>query len=298
MDDVLIVGGSFAGLVAAMHLARARRRVTILDTNLPRNRYASAAHNVLGLDGVSPLDIRRQGLANVLAYPTARHIEAEAVGLGGASDDFVVRGAGGETYTARRVLLSYGVRDQFPDIPGFAECWGKTVIHCPYCHGYEVADRPMGVLYSSPNSLHATVLIRDWSSDLTLFTNGTELAHEDRAVIEARGVRIEAAPIAAILHDAGEMRAVRLAEGGDVPLGAMLAHPPVRPSSRLHEDIGVAIKDTPMGPVMEVSDAFETSVPGVFAAGDIARLPHSINSATFSGMMAGVGLHRSLLDWG
>ena len=121
MDDVIIIGGSFAGLTAAMHLVRAGRKVTIVDSNLPRNRFAEAAHNVLGFDGVSPFEIRRQGLANVLAYPTARHIEGEVTGIGGIADDFAVRLAGGAALTARRLFLSYGVRDQFPDIPGFAE---------------------------------------------------------------------------------------------------------------------------------------------------------------------------------
>ena len=149
--------------------------MTILDTNRPRNRYARAAHNVLGFDGTSPFEIRKRALADVLAYPTARHIEAEVTGIGGVAGDFAIRTLGGEAFAASRILLSYGVTDQFPNIPGFAECWGNTVIHCPYCHGYEVADGRLGLLYSSPNSLHGTVLLKEWSSDLTLFTNGLDL---------------------------------------------------------------------------------------------------------------------------
>jgi len=297
MDDVLIIGGSFAGLVAASHLARARRTVTILDTNEPRNRFAKAAHNVLGFDGSSPFEIRRKALADVLAYPTAKHVVAEATGIGGVADDFVVRTLDGGVFSARRVLLSYGVRDQFPAIPGFAECWGNTVIHCPYCHGYEVADGHIGLLYSSPASLYATSLLKEWSGKLTLFTNGLDLPVGEEAKVEARGVRLYEGRIAEILHDSGKMHGVRMQSGKEVELDAMLAHPRIVPSARLHEDIGAQIEDSLLGPFLRIDEEFQTSVPGVFAAGDLAGPRHSINNAVYGGMMAGVGLHRSLIDW-
>lgn len=297
MDDVIIIGGSFAGLTAASHLARARRRVTILDTGLPRNRFAAAAHNVLGFDGVPPGEIRARGLKDVLAYPTVRHLEAEAIGLGGALDDFVVRTSDGGSHNARRIILSYGVADQFPDIPGFAECWGKTVIHCPYCHGYEVADRALGVLYSSPASLLAPILLRDWSDDLTLFTNGLDLPDGEEARVKARGNKVLEGRVAEILHRDGEMFAVRMETGREIPLGAMLAHPRVRPSCRLHEDIGVGTAEAPLGPYLKVDDDMQSSIPGIFAAGDLAGPRHSVNNAIYDGTIAGVGCHRSLLDW-
>jgi thioredoxin reductase len=297
MDDVLIIGGSFAGLTAASHLARARRKVMILDTNRPRNRFAQAAHNVLGWDGASPFEIRRKALADVLAYPTARHVEAEATGIGGVAGDFAIRTLGGEAFAARRVLFSYGVGDIFPDIPGIAECWGQTVIHCPYCHGYEVAGGHLGLLYSSPNSLHATVMLKDWSDTITLFTNGLDLPDGEEARVERRGVRIYEGKIAKILHDNGQVRAALMETGKEVPLDAMLAHPQVRPSARLHEDIGAETLDAPLGPYLKLNDDFETSVPGIFAAGDLAGPRHSVNNAIYGGTIAGVGLHRSLLDW-
>src|SRR3569832_623834 len=148
MDDVIIIGGSFAGLTAASHLARARRSVTILDTNKPRNRFAAAAHNVLGYDGVSPLVIRETAQKDVLAYPTAKHVQVEAVGIGGAIDDFVVRTADGASLNARRIILAYDIADQNPEKPGKTENKSKTKNHSPYCHGYEVAGRPLGILYS------------------------------------------------------------------------------------------------------------------------------------------------------
>lgn len=297
MDDVVIVGGSFAGLTAAMHLVRARRRVTILDTDTPRNRYAAAAHNVLGFDGASPFEIRAKGLANVLAYPTARHVTAEAVSLEGEAGDFRVRTTDGTEYPARRVLLSYGVRDQFPAIPGFAECWGRTVIHCPYCHGYEVADGRMGLLYSSPASLHGTVLLKEWAGELTLLSNGLDIPDGEEAKVEARGVRVREGVISEIVHESGQVRAVRFADGSELALDAILAHPQLLPSAQLHAQIGAETVATVLGPYLRIDEEFQTSVPGVYAAGDLAGPRHSVNGALYGGMMAGVGLHRSLLDW-
>ena len=297
MDDVIIIGGSFAGLTAASHLVRARRSVTILDTGRPRNRFAAAAHNVLGYDGVSPIVIRQKALKDVLAYPTARYIEAEAVGVGGARDDFVVRTADGASLNARRIILAYGVVDQLPAIPGFADCWGKTVIHCPYCHGYEVAGRPLGILYSSPASLHAPILLRDWTDDLTLFSNGLDLPDGEEARIKARGNKVLEGTVAEFLHRDGQLSAVRMESGREIPLGAMLAHPKSTPSSRLHEDIGAETREFVLGQYLTVDDEMQTTVPGVFAAGDLAGPRHSITNAVYDGTIAGVGCHRSLLDW-
>jgi thioredoxin reductase len=297
MDDVIIIGGSFAGLTAAMHLVRAGRKVTIVDSNLPRNRYAEAAHNVLGFDGVSPFEIRRQGLANVLAYPTARHIEGEVTGIGGIADDFAVRLAGGEALSARRLFLSYGVRDQFPDIPGFAECWGKTVIHCPYCHGYEVKGGRIGLLYSTPASLHVTRLLGDWTDNLVLLSNGLDVPDVEEGRIEATGVRVLEGRVLEILHESGRMRGLRMENGSTVELDAMFAHPRVMPSARLHEDLGLETLDAPLGPYLKINDEFETSVRGVFAAGDLAGPRHNITGAMHGGSLGAVGCHRSLLGY-
>lgn len=297
MDDVIVIGGSFAGLTAAMHLVRAGRKVTVVDSNRPRNRFAEAAHNVLGFDGVSPFEIRRKGLADVLAYPTARYIEGEAVGIGGVADDFVVRLLGGQALTARRLLLAYGVEDQLPAIPGFAECWGKTVIHCPYCHGYEVKGGRIGLLYSTPASLHVTRLLGDWTDSLTLLSNGLDVPDVLEGRIEATGVRVLEGRVLEILHESGKMRGLRMENGSEVPLDAMFAHPNVLPSARLHEDIGAQTLDAPLGPYLKINDEFETTIRGVFAAGDLAGARHNITGAMHGGSLAAVGCHRSLLGY-
>ncbi len=298
MEDVAIIGGSFAGLTAAVQLARTRRRITVFDTRLPRNRFAGHAHNVLGFDGTPPAAIVAAARANFAAYPTASLVDSAAVAVSGAAGDFRITAASGEVVAARRVILAYGVADQLPAIPGFAECWGDSIFHCPYCHGYEVAGQRLGILYSGPGSLHAPVLLGDWSDALTLFDNGLGLPEGEAQRLAARGVDLREGRIAAFLHDGGRLRAVQLADGSEVALDAILANPPVRPSAALHEALGVATADAPMGPYVKVDDEGRTNIEGIFAAGDLAGPRHAINIATYTGTLAAVGCHRSLLDWG
>ena len=191
--DVIVVGGSFAGLSAAMQLVRARRRVLVLDTGSPRNRFAHTSHGFLGQDGRTPAEIVETARAQVLAYPTAEHRVDEATAARRAGDGaFEVTLASGATLAARRLVLATGIVDELADLPGLRERWGVTVLHCPYCHGYEVADRRLGVLAVSEMSLHQALLLPDWSADVTLFLNGAFAPTEaQRAQLAARGVRLE-----------------------------------------------------------------------------------------------------------
>ena len=295
MDDVIIIGGSFAGLIAASHLVRARRKVTIFDTNRPRNRYARAAHNVLGYDGVSPLDIRRKALADVLAYPTARHIEAEITGIGGIAGDFAVRTLGGEAFGARRILLSYGVTDHFPEIPGFAECWGNTVIHCPYCHGYEVGGGPVGVIARTADAARFATIVADWG-DVTLFTNETQEPDEAAPdLLRARGVKLRPGRVTAIEDGPAGMLSVETGPGIPGLVKALFVMPEARVRSTIPDDRGLTRKETPIGPIIETGETGETSLKGLYAAGDIALGAANISFASANGVKAGVMLHHSLI---
>ena len=295
MDHVLVIGGSFAGLTAALQLVRTGRTVTVLDTRLPRNRFAHAAQGLLGFDGVNPWDIRQKGEANLLAYPTVSIVEAQAVSARAIDGGFVVTDAAGTERQAQRLILAYGQTDVMVDLPGFADCWGKTVVPCPYCHGYEVANQRLGLLYSTAMSLHGASLIRDWSDRMTLFTDGNDIPDAERHKLAERGVALVETPVASLAHDQGKLSAVVLADGTSIELDTLFAHPQSAPSSDLHQTLGIETLDGPVGPYLKIDERYETSVKGVYAAGDSSNPMASLNLAFASGAMAGVMCHQSML---
>ena len=169
MNDVIIIGGSFAGLAAALQLGRARRKVTVLDTCRPRNRFAGHSHGLLGHDHKPPLDILAEARQQLARYPTVRLVQARADSISGAIDDFCVVTDDNESLRARRLILSYGVADQMPDVPGFADGWGTSIVPCPYCDGFEVAGQHWGLVWSGPPSHNYVRLYQDWTGTLTVF---------------------------------------------------------------------------------------------------------------------------------
>jgi len=295
MDDAIVIGGSFAGLSAALQLGRARRRVTVIDTGMPRNRYAAHAHGMLGHDGKPPSQILAEGRAQLATYPTISIVDARASAASGSLDDFTVTTETGEALRARRLILSYGITDIAPDIHGFAECWGTSVLHCPYCHGFEVADRRLGVLYSSPMSLHAVSLLPHWTNRLTLFANGMDVPAEEIARFAARGVTIIGPKVVGFQHEQGQLSAVLLDHGASVPLDAIFAAPRQRPSVDLQSGLGLDMLDGPLGQLIRVNEKFETSLPGVYASGDVASPMQSAQLALSNGGLSGVMCHQSLV---
>lgn len=295
MDDVIIVGGSFAGLAAALNLGRARRQVTVLDTGLPRNRFASHAHGLLGHDNKPPGDILAEARAQLAHYDTVRLVKARAEGVSGAADDFSVRTDDGRTLGTRRLLLSYGIADQLPAIAGFAECWGKSVIHCPYCHGYEYAGQRWGLVYSTPMSLHAPMLYGDWTDQQTLFSDGHDIPDIERGKLDKRGVRIVEGKVVSIAHRDGQLSSVLTADGTVTELDALFAHPRIKPSSDLHEQLGLDTVETPFGIALKVDDKQKTSHDGIYAAGDLVSPMHSLTIAAYTGALAGVNAQQSML---
>ncbi|GGC60764.1 NAD(P)/FAD-dependent oxidoreductase [Chelatococcus reniformis] len=293
--DAIIIGGSFAGLSAAMQLVRARRPVLLIDAGLPRNRFAKAAHGFLGQDGVAPAAIVAEGLKQLRAYPTVAVHHGVATAAAGEHERFTVSlGDGGEK-AARRLILATGVRDVLPSIPGLDERWGESVLHCPYCHGYEVAGRPLGVLANHARADEQALLIADWGPT-TLFTQGRlELSEAARGRLAERGVAIELIPVVALLGPAPALDAVRLADGRTVPLGALFTAPQTQMASPLAEQLGCAVDEGHTGPHLRVDEWKQTTVPGVYAAGDAAAAMHNATMASAAGVLAGVGAHHSLL---
>ncbi|WP_165856857.1 NAD(P)/FAD-dependent oxidoreductase [Marinobacter sp. JSM 1782161] len=293
--DAIIVGGSFAGLSAAMQLARGQRPIMVIDAGQPRNRFADASHGFFGLDGATPAAIRSTALEQLGHYPTVRIIEGEATRADAQEGGFAVRLANGETATGGKLILATGLRDELPDLPGLAERWGKTVIHCPYCHGYEYRNRNLGVLATGPMSPHQASIIPDWGPT-TYFTQGTFTPDdEQRALLERRGVTLETTPVAEVLGDAPAITGVRLADGRVIELEALFLGPRSHMASSLAEQLGCAFEEGPTGAVVQVDDFKQTSVPGVYAAGDMSNRMQNATFASASGVMAGVSTHRALM---
>lgn len=295
MDDVIIVGGSFAGLAGALQLGRARRKITVLDTGLPRNRFAGHSHGLLGHDHKPPLDILASARRQLARYPTIKLVNARAEAISGAIDDFSVATDDGQTFRGRRILLSYGVADQMPAIPGFAESWGKSIVPCPYCDGFEVAGQHWGLVWSGPQSLHAVSLFHDWTDRLTLFADGHDIGADARADLARRNVPVIDGKIVEIAHDKGQITTVNLDSGANVAVDVLFAHPRNRPSSPLHEALGLETSETPVGYVLKVDDRRETSTRGIYAAGDLANPMASVTVATHSGAMAAIFAQQSML---
>src|SRR5258708_5586936 len=216
MDDVIIIGGSFARLAGALHLGRARRKVTVLDTGLPRNRFAGHSHGLLGHDHKPPLAILAEARQQLARYPTIRLVNARADSVSGAIDDFSVLTGDGESLAARRLILSYGVVDQMPDVPGFAEGWGTSIVPCPYCDAFEVAGQHWGLIWSGPQSHNQVRLFHDWTDRLTLFPHGPTIPPDIRADLARRNVPVGNGRITGIPHHHTHKATVKLATGPDV----------------------------------------------------------------------------------
>lgn len=297
MNDVIIIGGSFAGLAAALQLGRARRKVTVLDTGRQRNRFAGRSHGVLGHDHKPPQDILVEARQQLARYPTIKLVSARAGSVAGTIDDFCVVTDDNESLRARRLILSYGVADQMPDIPGFAENWGTSIIPCPYCDGFEVADQHWGLVWSGPQSHNQVRLFHDWTDRLTVFGNGHDITLDIRADLAARQVPLFDGRITGIEPHGSHSAAIKLETGPDVSVDILFAHPRTRPSASLHEALGLATVNTATGIALKTDERHETSMPGIYAAGDLANpgMP-SVTTATWQGAMAGIFAQQSMLN--
>lgn len=295
--DTIIVGGSFAGLSAALYLARARRSVLVLDTGAPRNRFAAASHGFFAQDGSDPMAMLETMRGQVAAYPTVQFRDLKALDAAHNEVGFRVTLENGETVAGAKLLLAFGVSDILPALPGLAERWGKTVIHCPYCHGYEFSDARLGVLNLSPMSAHQATLISEWGPT-TFFLNGGTMEPESATALAQRGVIIEPEPVDCLVGEGTSLSAIRLRNGVEQPINALFIGPRNRFNSDFAERLGCALEDGPLGSVVTVDEMKATNVAGVYAAGDITRMGHTVTFACADGVMAALAIHRSLVFGG
>ena len=293
--DIIVIGGSFAGQAAAIQLARARRHVLLLDARRPRNRFASESHGFLGQDGRPPSDIMAIAYEQLAPYPTVDIRETEAVAAEAVEGGFRVFTADGGAQKAKRLILATGVRDDLPPVPGLAERWGITVLHCPYCHGYELNQHPVGVLACNDLAFHQAMMVRDWGPT-TLFTQEIFVPSPEQAgALRARDIAIEPSPVVELLGEAPALEAVTLADGREIRLSGLYLASETVLVGDLADRLGCEFKDGMTGPLIAVDAFQQTSVSGVFAAGDATQQMANATIAAASGVMAASGTHRSLV---
>lgn len=289
--DVIIIGGSYAGMAAALQLVRARRQVLIVDAGKRRNRFASHSHGFLGQDGVDPALIFENSREQLLRYPSLQWHQGTAENVHGEKDAFRVYTQSGDCFETRRVLFAVGVKDLLPQIEGLQQRWGQHVFHCPYCHGYELNQGELAVISTGKMAVHHAQMVAEWGR-VTLFTNNMPEPGKDiRDELHQRGVTIEATPINRLVNDAD----IELADGRILHFAGIFIGPKNQPASDIAQSLGCELEDTPFGTQIRSDSMKETSVAGAFACGDVARVPHSVSLAVGDGAWAGATLHRSLI---
>jgi len=297
--DVLVIGGGAAGLSATLLLARARRRVLLVDAGQQRNLPAAGVHGFVGNEGTSPADLMSRGRDEVRGFGAeliAGHVES----LARDGEVFGARLADGTEVTARRVLITTGLVDELPDhIAGVTERWGRDVLHCPFCHGWEVRDQPIGIIATGATALHQATLFTMWTDDIILFTNDALVPDESaRELLAARGVVIVDGPVESLVIDDDRLTGIRLTGGDIVPRAVVVVGPRFHARSELLQSLGAQTAELPMGlgkHVVAEADG-RTSVPGVWAAGNVAAPMGQVINAAAQGQAAGLSIVADILD--
>lgn len=290
MYDVVIVGGGAAGLSAALVLGRARRRVLVIDGGAPRNAPAAHMQGFLSRDGMPPAELLAAGRSEVIGYG----VEIVSDQVLAIEPGFIVRLAGGRVATGRRILVATGVGDELPDIPGVRERWGKDLLHCPYCHGWEVRDQPLGVLGTHPMSVLHAQLVRQWSDDVAYFVHTNDLNSAEEAQLQARGIRVVRGEVARLVIDDGRLTGVELTDGQVIARTAVF----VRPGNLPHADgllAGLGCELDAAGFAM-VDATGGTSTPGVWAAGNIVDPRAQVITSAGAGSAAAIAINADLVQ--
>lgn len=291
--DAVVIGGGPAGLSAALALGRARRRILVASDGPTRNAAAGAAHNVFTRDGTPPAELVRIGRAQLSPYDVTIR-EEWATDAERTDRGFAVTFAGRDGVESRGIIIATGVRDVLPDVPGFAELWGSGVFHCPYCHGWEVAGRQLAVYATGEKAVHLCRLIRGWSDDVVLFSDGPcDLSAADREMIERNGIVVREERVERLVGSDGDLEAVVLEGGEVVSRGGLILSPKQELRSDLPFRLGCPITEDGR---VEAGLGGRTPVPGVFVAGDAGPGHQSVPSAMASGALAGAMLNHDLLE--
>ena len=292
--EVIIIGGSYAGLSAAMALGRSLRTVLIIDSGLPCNRQTPYSHNFLTHDGAKPATIAAEAKAQVLKYNTVQFLNDLAVGARQIENGFIITTEAGETFKAKKLIFATGINDNMPNIKGFAECWGISVVHCPYCHGFEIRGKKTGIMANGPRAAHLASLVNNLTQDITIFTMGkSDFSPEDLGKFSQHNIKIVEAVISEVQHDHGELNQLIFDDGSRLALDALYAAVPFTQHSDLPNILGCEF--TEQG-YISIDGFQQTTVKGVYACGDNSVMMRSIANAVYGGNLAGVMVNKELTD--
>ena len=281
MFDVIIIGGSSAGLSAALVLGRSRRKVLVFDDGQPCNRFSHASHGFLTRDGVAPDELLQIAREQLQPYESVEFCADTVLSITHIPSGFQVETSAGDSYSARKVLLATGLKDVLPAIEGIQEFWGSSVFHCPYCDGWEVRDQPLVVMGSTETTFHQAMMVHHWSSDLTLCTNAVwNPSPEQRQLLDKNGVRLIEQAISRIEGENGKIQQIVLADGDVLRFTAMFIHPEAQHRTPFAEMLGCAVSEQNR---VQVDVLGRTNVDGVYAAGDVANPMRSIAASVAQG---------------
>lgn len=296
--DVLIIGGGAAGLSAAQMLGRTRRSVAVVDSGSPRNSPAAGVHGFLSRDGMSPAGLLAVGREEALRYGAVIVDGEVRAATGDVREDFEVTLDDGRRLRGRRLLITTGLVDELPDIPGLRERWGRDVLHCPFCHGWEVRDRALGVLGMGPWSVHQSLLFRQWSSNITLFLNDSVTPSDtELEQLAARGIRVVPGAVETVRVEDDAVRGIALAGGPEVAVDAVVVGSRVSARLGAFTGLGLAASPHPMGigDYLETGDDGSTAVPGVWAAGNVTDIKAQVMASAAAAAWTAVNINNHLM---
>lgn len=293
--EVVVIGGGPAGLNGALMLARSRRTVAVIDAGSPRNAPADAMHGLLGHDGLPPQELLKRGRAEVLSYG-GHIVNGEVASATRGENTFVIALGDGRRTRARRLLVTTGLVDELPDVAGIKELWGHDVLHCPYCHGWEVRDKAIGVLATSPRAMHLAQLFRQLSDDITYFTHTTALSAEELEQLAARDIRVVDGRVRALDTVDGRLAGVRLEPGGHVACDALVVVPRMVARAAFLHDLGLTPEPHPsgLGEHIPADGTGRTDVAGVWAAGNVTDLAAQVGTSAAAGAFAAAQINADL----
>lgn len=290
--QVIIIGGSYAGLSAAMSLGRSRRKVLVIDSGTPCNRQTPHSHNFLTRDGETPAHLSSIAKTQVQQYPSVSFLDDFALEGRILDHGFEIKTQNGKTFTANKLVFASGIKDIMPNIKGFSDCWGITVVHCPYCHGYEIRDQKTAIMCHGEGAMHLASLVRNLTDNLTILTSGaSEFTSEQKAKLDRNNIQVNATPLAEILHENGQVRSLVFEDGRKEDFEAVYAPLSFAQSSDIPVLLGCERTDDGY---LLIDHLHNTTVAGVYACGDNANRMRSVANAVAAGNLTGAAVNMAL----